>query len=122
MAYGKYHAITFMMRAYESVSAKMYDDAMVDKLTIDTYASSLRREKAGEPSSMPAMAAEHGYANLIAYLADYSVHQIILAFGYFLYVREQRRRLKSKQEGEAEEAEKNLHPGSLVLSFTKKVS
>lgn len=112
-----------MMRVYESVSAKMYDQVMVDKLTIDTYSSTLKREKAGVKTTIREMTAECWYANLIAYLADYSVHQMILAFGYAVYIREQRRKLKSsKQDSEVEEAEKNLHPGSLVLSFTKKVS
>lgn len=110
-----------MMRSYEWLAAKKYDAVMVDKLTLDTYASTLRRDRAGEKMNVRAMTSECFYSNLIAYLADYSVHQIILAFGYFVFIREQRRKLKSKQDAEAEEAEKNLHPGSLVISFTKKV-
>ena len=122
VAYAKYHAITVVMRIYEAFAAKMFDDVMVDKLTIDTYSSSLRREKAGQKVTSREMFAECWYSNLVCYLADYSVHQIIVTFSYFVYVREQRRKLKSKNEKETNEAANELHPGSLVLSFTKKVS
>ena len=48
VAYGKFHAITIMMRVYESLAAKLYDDVFVDALTVDTYSSTLRREKVGK--------------------------------------------------------------------------
>ena len=121
VAYAKYHAITIVMRIYESIAARLYDDVMVDKLTIDTYGSTLRRQKKGEQYTGRELFSECWYSNFIAYLADYSVHQVIVAFGYFMYIREQRRRLKSKNSEEAKEAANELHPGSLVLSFTKKV-
>lgn len=122
IAYGKYHAITLTMRIYEALSAKMFDENVVDKLTIDTYNSTLCREKMGQHLSTREMVSECWYSNLIAYLADYSVHQIILLFGYFVYVRDQQRRLKSSNNANAAENSENaLHPGSMVLSFTKKV-
>ena len=37
------------------------------------------------------------WANVIAFLADYSVHQVILCYGYYVYMKERRRRLKSQQ-------------------------
>eukprot|EP00977_Amphora_coffeiformis_P008560 scaffold1936_cov154-Amphora_coffeaeformis.AAC.10 len=120
VAYAKYHAITVVMRIYEAIAAKMYDDVMVDKLTIDTYSSTLRREKAGQKTTSREVFSECWYSNLVCYLADYSVHQVIVTFGYYMYVREQRRKLKSQNEKEAREAANELHPGSLVLSFTKK--
>lgn len=122
MAYARYHAITLVMRAYESLAARMLDEVMVDKLTLDTYSSSLRRQKSGEKMSLRETTTECWYSNLIAYLADYSVHQMIMAFGYVVYIREQQRKRKLKKDGEEGEAAGEIHPGSVVLSFTRKVS
>ena len=110
------------MRIYEAVAAKMFDDVTVDKLTLDTYSSSLRREKTGQTIVFTEVFGECFNSNLVCYLADYSVHQIILIFGYSMYIREQRRKLKSQNEKEAREAANELHPGSLMVSLTKKVS
>lgn len=110
------------MRVYESLAAKFYDDVVVDALTIDTYSSTLRREKMGKQLSTRENFSECFYSNFIAYLADYSVHQIILTFGYAVYIRDQRRRLKeARNNEEAEQARNELHAGSLALSWTKKV-
>ena len=109
------------MRLYEAASARIFDEVTLDKLTIDTYASTLRRERAGQRLSSRDMFAECWWSNLITYMADYSVHQVILAYGYYVYVQGQRRRLTSQNENEVKNARAVLHPGSLLLSFTKKV-
>merc|ERR1719491_2579102 len=58
-----------------------------------------------------------GHANLIAFLADYSVHQMILGYGYYQYIRERRRRRENRDTEDEEES----HPivkqsATLVLS------
>lgn len=122
VAYGKFHAITIMMRIYESLAAKLYDDVVVDALTVDTYSSTLRREKMGKQLSTRENFSECWYSNFIAYLADYSVHQIIVAFGYAVFISEQRRKLRqARTKEEADKARDELHVGSLALSFMKKV-
>ena len=122
MAYAKYQCVTFAMRIYEAIADKMFDERMMDKLTLDTYSSTLRRAKVGQKISSRELMSECWYSNFICYLADYSVHQVILLYGYYVFVQEQRRKLKSQNAKEAEEAAEELHPGSLLLSFTKKVS
>jgi hypothetical protein len=94
VALGKYHAILLVMRLYEHVASRVVGIETLDALTTDTFDAARRlsvqegksgRELAGSVFSM-------GWrANLIAYVADYSVHQLILLAGYYAYVRDQRR-------------------------------
>jgi hypothetical protein len=136
----KYHAITLVMRLYEEIASRFVSTFMLDKVTLDTFASAKRRQQRESTSNngtsvssrIMEMTREGWYANLIAFMADYSVHQIILAYGYYSYIH--RHRLEKRQERHAAAAAANqatdsgddendndpLHPGSLVLSFTKK--
>lgn len=41
------------------------------------------------------------WANLIAYMADYSVHQAILCYGYYVYVRRKREKEAATNGGNA---------------------
>ena len=94
----KYHSILFVMRAYEYVAAQMVDLVTLDKLTLDTYSDAKR-----EPNRPTRdLVSTNAYANVIAFLADYSVHQILLLAGYYAYTRERR----------------NVHYGSLTLSVS----
>lgn len=142
-AYMKYHAITLVMRLYEEIASRFVSNVMLDKLTLDTFSSAKRRQREQNNNhniayfSINDMTREGWYANLIAFLADYSVHQVILAYGYYVYIRQHR--LEKRQKRLAATAAANqgkaaadgggrddndndpfLHPGSLVLSFTKK--
>lgn len=122
VAYGKFHAMTLLMRVYEAVADRMYDDVTLDKLTIDTYSSTLRREKVGKQLTVRENFVECFWSNFIAYLADFSLHQIIITFGYLTYIREQRRRLsEARNNQEVDETKKDLHAGSMLISYTKKV-
>ena len=142
----KYHAVTALMRLYEYIASQTMSLVQVDKLTLDPFASATRRTKRGEVATPTQVAQECWHANLIAYLADYSVHQIILGFGYYVYIRdhhqqqqERRRRKQSSQpqqeqqqssstssstptssDQEQDDDENDLHAGSLALSLMKK--
>jgi hypothetical protein len=133
----KYHAITLVMRLYEEVASRFVSNVMLDKLTLDTFASAKRRQRESSDNkanfSIKDMTREGWYANFIAFLADYSVHQVILAYGYYVYIRqhqlEKRQKRLAAAANQGKESADNsddsdddplLHPGSLVLSFTKK--
>jgi hypothetical protein len=110
------------MRLYEAACDRIFSTPTLDALTLDTMQSAVRREKAGQRKDAIAMFQECWYSNLIAYLADYSVHQVILTYGYYKYVQTQRRKLKSENEEEVQKAEKNLHIVTMTMSIAKSVS
>ena len=117
VAFAKYHSVVLVMRLYEYIASRFVDEQTLDKLTIDTFECakrSARTKEGGELAS--AMLSTCWRANMISFLADYSVHQVILAYGYYVYIQEQRRRLKQKNGSGGSE----LHRGSLALSFLKK--
>jgi hypothetical protein len=118
VAFAKYHAVVLVMRLYEHIASRFVDEETLDKLTIDTFECAKRNSRAKEGGELAReMLATCWRANMISFLADYSVHQIILAYGYYVYIQEQRRRLK-RNGGDSEGSE--LHRGSLALSFLKK--
>ncbi len=85
-AFAKYHAITLVMRLYESLAAQRYDKIMLDKLTMDPFHAAHKVvAKSDESTSQTQIAKEMFHttseANLIAFLANYSVHQVILCYG-----------------------------------------
>lgn len=114
VAFLKYHSIVLVMRLYEYVASRFVDDEALDKLTIDTFECSKRDSQSHKTGGalFGAMLNTCWRANMISFLADYSVHQIILAYGYYIYIRDQRRRLK-RNDGTAIE----LHGGPLAMSF-----
>uniref|UniRef100_A0A7S3DRU9 Uncharacterized protein n=2 Tax=Entomoneis paludosa TaxID=265537 RepID=A0A7S3DRU9_9STRA len=117
-AYMKYHATTLIMRLYEHLASRNVSTSELDKLTLDPFSSAKRRQKQGETPTFMESTRESWNANLIAYLADYSLHQIILAAGYYVYVRDRQRKMHTNRDSNSEDSE--LHTGSLALSFMKK--
>lgn len=91
------------MRTYEHLASLRYDKVVIDKLTMDPFFAS-RKLAASQTiqttSDSTAIAKEMFYTtfwgNLIAFMADYSVHQVILCYGYFVYVRRKRQPNTSK--------------------------
>lgn len=117
----KYHAIVLVMRFYEHVASTLCDKISMDALTIDTFKCAQRLDQKAENRMDVGrqMLGICGQANLIAFLADYSVHQLILGYGYYKFVRERRRRRRENAENNEEEEES--HPiakqsATLVLS------
>lgn len=130
VALGKYHAIILVMRLYEDAASRLVDEAALDRLTMDTFEAARRMSAAEHRSGTELASAVFSTcwrASLISYMADYSVHQVILLFGYYVYVRDQRRqrllqkhKLPHDEEEDAEdEDERALRAGTLLLSFVK---
>ena len=102
------------MRVYEHVAAKYVTEETLDTLTIDTFECAKRTAKTEEGGKLfNSMLTTCWRANAISFLADYSVHQLILAYGYYIYIMEKRRRIK---QGNTDD----LKIGSLTLSFIYK--
>ena len=88
------------MRTYEYIADKFYDSVTMDKLTMDTFRASLKlTSESDESSGKVARTMFHTtlWANTIAFMADYSVHQVILCYTYYRYV--QQRRRNKEEEG-----------------------
>ena len=118
VAFAKYHSIALLMRLYEHIASRFVDEETLDKLTIDLFDCAKRtaESKVGRDLAYE-MVWTCGRANMIAFLADYSVHQVILAYGYYVYIQQQRRKILYKS-GSNKGSE--LHKGALALSFMKK--
>jgi hypothetical protein len=114
-AFAKYHAITLVMRLYESIAGKFYDNVTMDKLTMDPFHASLQISAKGQSDTKVArqMFQTTLWANTIAFMADYSIHQAILCYGYYIYVRDRRKR---NSNGEEEEG----FNGTVMTSMLKK--
>ena len=133
MSLAKYHAIVLVMRGFEYVAEKIVNVVVLDKLTMDTFECA-RRKTIDEGKQGYELVKDMGttcfYANLIAFLADYTVHQAIMLYGYYVYIQEQRRRRKQKRladrSGSAADGRElsgtgdELHSGALALSLLKK--
>lgn len=99
-AFAKYHTITILMRSYEKLASLRYDNVVLDKLTMDPFfaakklmstSSQVAENKAAENTVIvKEMFYTTFWGNLIAFMADYSVHQVILCYGYYVYVRRKR--------------------------------
>lgn len=106
------------MRLYEHVASKYVTEETLDTLTIDTFECAKRTAKTDEGSKLfTSMLTTCWKANTISFLADYSVHQLILAYGYYIYIKEKRRRIK-----QGTSSAEDLKMGSLTLSFIHKSS
>jgi hypothetical protein len=113
VAFAKYHAIVMVMRFYEHVASKYVDEVAIDKLTMDTFECAKRTARTEEGGKLfNSTLSTCLRANTISFLADYSVHQIILAYGYYLYIQAKKKRIQQNNE--------DLQHGSLVLSFIHK--
>ena len=115
----KYHSIILVIRLYEHIASKLVDDRTLDKLTLDTFTNAKRRSSKGlEAVDLGREMFETCFrANLIGFLADYSIHQVMLVFGYYVYVRGRQQQLK--EQGSTNESNP-IHSGSLAISLIKK--
>lgn len=120
VAYLKYHAIVLVMRLYEYIASKSVDEEKLDKLTMDTFDAAKRCARETKDGMTREMTKVCWNANLISFMADYSVHQVILAFGYCKYVQEQRRKAKSGSADDSDSTDGEINAGSLALSFMRK--
>ncbi|CAB9517645.1 expressed unknown protein [Seminavis robusta] len=91
----KYHVIVLVMRLYEHIASTMVDKFTLDSYTLDTFKHSKRIDAKEKDNSIQVgrqMFSACWSANLIAFLADYSVHQVILGYGYYRYVQQRRKK------------------------------
>jgi hypothetical protein len=127
----KYQAITLVMRLYEYIFSKRVDAITLDKLTKDPFQAAIRTSKVtGRDSNemMRPMFDTCLWSNAIAFLADYSVHQVILAYTYYVYIKEKRRRMIAEREAEvllhvehdSEEESEDTTAGAIAMTFTLK--
>jgi hypothetical protein len=115
VAFVKYHAVVFLMRTYEKIAEKQVSHDRLDKLTRDPFDAAKRKEGASMDTTMfKDMFSMCFNANIIYYLADYSVHQIIILYGYAVYVQRRRSQI------EADPTVKPIHSGAFALSLIKK--
>ena len=109
----KYHVIVLVMRLYEYLASQMVDAFTLDSLTLDTFKHAKRLDAKEKGENRVQVGTEMlsvcWSANLIAFLADYSVHQVILGYGYYRYIqrRRQRRQLKEFAADSSEEKKNN---------------
>lgn len=145
IAFAKYHVITLVMRLYEAIAAQIYDKVTLDKLTMDTFYASKKitadsdmsltgAKKSTGANSVgssgqkveiaSAMFHTSMWANCIAFLSDYSVHQVILCYGYYVYIQGRRSRLKLEQGTAKHQADEEdnaiVDHGAIFTSFVKK--
>jgi len=127
VAFAKHHSIILVMRLYEHLAEKFVDIVAMDRLTMDTFESAKRsHDQAGKEGRELAkdVFQTNLKANFIAYLSDYTVHQFILVFTYYVYMQDQRKQRKKEEElegvkKEGAEDDEVVHGGSLALSFLK---
>eukprot|EP00934_Nitzschia_sp_Nitz4_P003257 Nitzschia sp. Nitz4//scaffold320_size20398//5426//9476//NITZ4_008676-RA/size20398-processed-gene-0.11-mRNA-1//-1//CDS//3329547753//3247//frame0 len=122
VAFAKYHCITLFMRSYEAIIDFWYDERVLDKLTMDPFFAALKYKEGDKKNTSSSTIAKDmfhttfwGY--MIAFLADYSVHQLILLYGYYVYVR--RKQDKLFKDGK-EESLTEVLDGAILSSFLKK--
>lgn len=98
----KYHVIVLVVRLYEEIASRIVDNFTMDALTLDTFKVSRRlTAKEDDRSELgKQMFQICGQANLISFMADYSVHQAILGWGYYTYTRDRKRRRQSRLENQ----------------------
>jgi len=103
------------MRTYEALAAKRYDKVVLDRLTMDTFHASRKTNLKDKQSAVVAreMFYTTFWANLICIMADYSVHQVLLCYGYYAYY-QSRRKMQDQQQ--TMQADKN----ALMHSFAHK--
>lgn len=104
-AYAKYHATTLVLRLYEWVCAQLVTDKRMDMLTMDTFAASRTLAKKMDVRDRPLSVTQKMthtafWANILFILSDYTVHQALLCYAYYVYYdRKQRRRRRLLEEG-----------------------
>lgn len=107
----------------------MVDEEMMDKLTIDTFLYAKRKSEV-EAKTGRELAREmfsvSWRANLISFLADYSVHQVIMLYAYYCYAQKRRKRITEDQDdsvasfASVESLNDDMPQGHLILSAVRK--
>lgn len=122
----KYQAVTLTMRFYEHVASRLFSDFTLDRLTLDPfYAAKRLSKRTSDSSEMRRVMNETCFwSNIVAFLADYTVHQAILAYGYYMYYSKRRRQLKDRPDsGKTSSGEpQDEEGGPIALSFLFKSS
>jgi len=116
----KTNAIIFVMRCYEWVAEQLVDEIKLDRLTLDSFYESKRvAQREHTPSQHRRDMTNVGlWSSGIMYLADYSVHQVII--GYVTYTFYQRKRRELREQNSARD-DISLE-GGVLLSFLKQSS
>lgn len=128
VALSKYHAVILTMRFYEWIASKMVDEEMMDRLTIDTFVYAKRKsEVEGKTGTDLAreMFSVSWRANLISFLADYSVHQVIMLYAYYCYAQKRRKRITTEDNDSVAsiasvESNDDMPQGHLILFAVRK--
>jgi hypothetical protein len=127
IALSKYHAIILTMRLYEWIASKWVDQEMMDRLTIDTFLYAKRKsEVEGKNGTELAreMFSVSWRANLISFLADYSVHQVIMLYAYYCYAQQKRRKMITEEDSVVSmasmESNDDMPQGHLILFTVRK--
>mmetsp|Transcript_14464 Transcript_14464/g.24571 ORF Transcript_14464/g.24571 Transcript_14464/m.24571 type:complete len:165 (-) Transcript_14464:64-558(-) len=104
------------MRFYESIAARIFDDITLDKLTMDSFkVGNLVAKRVDDKRELHRRMFDTCFwSNVIAFLADYSVHQVILVYGYYVYYRAKRSRQSETGENSA------VFDTAMYLSFLTK--
>jgi hypothetical protein len=111
----KYHVLMLLMRFYEKVIGIMAERALMEKLTKDAFKSAVRESRkidAGERKAdgyAKEMFDTCLYSNMISFMADYSIQQGFLAYGYYLYIRN----AKKEKKFDVFKSKEDLHSLSL---------
>jgi hypothetical protein len=116
----KFHAITMVMRCYEFLFEKIVDEYTLDRLTMDSFDAAQRVSKRTH-NNTEFRSEMYGiclWSSAIAFLADYSVHQVILAYTYYRYYQSKRSRQKVQKVKHEAEDDSDLAP--LMLSYITK--
>lgn len=104
------------MRIYEKMAERLFTTETLDKLTKDPFKSSKRKSQQYEYSQhkrymiASKMFSTCLWANAISCLSDYTVQQLLLVTGHFMYYRKKRlaiqnRRYEIKKEEDKKEIE-----------------
>jgi hypothetical protein len=102
------------------MAEKVVDEIKLDRLTMDSFNESKRMaQRERDPSIHRREMADVGlWSSFVLYLADYSVHQIIIGYVAYTFYRRKRQELKARQAvGEEESVE-----GVVLLSFVTQSS
>lgn len=102
----RYHALILIMRSYEFVFERIVSREMMDKLTKDTFKTSVHKSREIKNGERPSegyrkeMFETCIYSNFISFLSDYTIQQAVLTFGYYAYFKNARNRKKLKDSDE----------------------
>ncbi len=99
----KYHVLILVMRAYEGLFGLVLSRKTMDKLTKDpfkyarqkssstTSTSSTSGDKDAEMSYTSDMFQTCFYSNIVSFLADYTIQQTILCYGFYTFIKTSKR-------------------------------